>query len=99
MQIRAAMQIVIMMYHVNQNPFSNSSFLYQKSLSYFAETKRLKDMLIFFFQLPVVIDKNPHQEGFLDHHRIVFMPYSEDKNTMMSLPNSPGLLFTTQVRS
>ena len=48
-------------------------------------------------QLPVVIDKNPHQEGFLDHHRVVFMPYSEDKNSLMALPSSPGLMFTTQV--
>ena len=52
---------------------------------------------IVLFQLPVVIDRNPQQEGLLDHHRVVFMPFSEDKNSLMTLPNSPGLFFTTQV--
>ena len=35
----------------------------------------------------------------MDHRRIVFMPFSETKNTVMGLPNAPGLFFTTQIVS
>ena len=47
----------------------------------------------------MITDGNPHQEGLIDHHRLVYLPYSEDKNLVMELPNSPGLFFTSQIIS
>ena len=47
----------------------------------------------------MITDGNPHQDGLIDHHRLVYLPYSEDKNLVMELPNSPGLFFTSQIIS
>lgn len=47
-------------------------------------------------QVPVITDRNPHLEGILDQRRIIYLPYTEDKNLFLELPNSPGLFFTTQ---
>ena len=47
----------------------------------------------------MVTDSNPHLEGLLDQHRIVYMPYSEEKNVVMELPSSPGLFFSSQLIS
>merc|ERR1712008_455658 len=51
------------------------------------------------WRAPVITDGNPHQDGLIDHHRLVYLPYSEDKNLVMELPNSPGLFFTSQIIS
>ena len=51
------------------------------------------------FKVPVVTDSNPHLEGLLDQHRIIYMPYSEEKNVVMELPSSPGLFFSSQLIS
>lgn len=51
------------------------------------------------WKVPVITDCNPHQEGMIDHHRVVYLPYTEEKNTFMELPNSPGLFFTSQLIS
>ena len=37
--------------------------------------------------------------SLIDHHRAIFLPYSEDKNLVMVLPNSPGNFFTSQIIS
>ena len=47
----------------------------------------------------MVTDSNPHLEGLLDQHRIIYMPYSEEKNVVMELPCSPGLFFSSQLIS
>ncbi len=49
--------------------------------------------------MPIVTDGNPHKEGLIDHHRIVYLPYTEEKNLVMELPNSPGLFFNSQILS
>ena len=51
------------------------------------------------FQVPFITDGNPHQEGLLDQKRVIYLPYSEDKNLVMELPNAPGLLFLSQLIS
>ena len=51
------------------------------------------------FKVPVVTDSNPHLEGLLGQHRIIYMPYSEEKNVVMELPCSPGLFFSSQLIS
>ena len=51
------------------------------------------------FQVPFITDGNPHQEGLLDQKRVIYLPYSEDKNLVMELPNAPGLLFISQLIS
>ena len=38
-------------------------------------------------------------EGLLDQKRVIYLPYSEDKNLVMELPNAPGLLFISQLIS
>ena len=50
-------------------------------------------------QVPFITDGNPHQEGLLDQKRVIYLPYSEDKNLVMELPNAPGLLFLSQLIS
>ena len=54
---------------------------------------------IAIFQVPFITDGNPHQEGLLDQRRVIYLPYSEDKNLVMELPNAPGLLFLSQLIS
>ena len=49
-----------------------------------------------YLQVPVITDRNPHLEGLLDQRRAVYLPYTENKNVLMELPNSPGLFFTSQ---
>ena len=48
------------------------------------------------WKVPVITDGNPHQVGLLDARRVVYLPYSENKNMVMELPNAPGLLFVSQ---
>ena len=48
------------------------------------------------WKVPIITDGNPHQEGILDARRVIYLPYSEDKNMVMELPNAPGLLFASQ---
>ena len=45
----------------------------------------------------MITDGNPHQEGMIDHHRALYLPYSEEKNTVMELPGTQGLFFTSQI--
>ena len=54
---------------------------------------------LYIFQVPFITDGNPHQEGLLDQKRVIYLPYSEDKNLIMELPNAPGLLFISQLIS
>ena len=51
---------------------------------------------VFLPQLPLVTDRNPHMEGLLDQHRIIYLPYTEDRNVFMELPSFHNLFFTTQ---
>ena len=53
----------------------------------------------YIFQVPFITDGNPHQEGLLDQKRVIYLPYSEDKNLVMELPNAPGILFISQLIS
>ena len=55
---------------------------------------------VFFFQkVPLITDGNPHQEGLIDHRKVIYLPYSEDKNLVMELPNMNGHFFNSQIIS
>ena len=47
-------------------------------------------------KIPVITDRNPHLENLLDSRRCVYLPFSEDANMVMDLPNMSGMFFTTQ---
>ena len=66
-------------------------------MTHYEMEKFYQDMNI--FQVPFITDGNPHQEGLLDQKRVIYLPYSEDKNLVMELPNAPGLLFISQLIS
>lgn len=47
-------------------------------------------------KVPVITDRNPHLENLLDSKRCIYLPYSEDSNMVVDLPNMSGMFFTTQ---
>ena len=61
-------------------------------------------------KFPIITDRNPHLEvgrgigrilnigcqNLADSRRCVYMPYNEEANMVMDLPNTAGMFFTTQ---